>query len=116
MKLLMHICCGPCATYPAKSLRDGGHEVHAYFYNPNIHPLAEFRLRLESAKKALGIMDVPADMFVPTAALVCRDMLAQLQQTTPSQRDFMNEIVEANLKLAIGYRDLTQASGDGDSL
>ena len=62
MKLLMHICCGPCATYPAKSLREAGHAINAYFYNPNIHPLAEFRLRLESARKALEIMGIPADI------------------------------------------------------
>ena len=61
MKLLMHICCGPCATYPAKSFREEGHDVRAYFYNPNIHPLSEFHLRLESAQKALEMLDVPAD-------------------------------------------------------
>ena len=62
MKLLMHICCGPCATYPAKSLRAAGHDIHGFFYNPNIHPLAEFRLRLESAEKMIEHMTVPADV------------------------------------------------------
>ena len=60
MKLLMHICCGPCATFPAKTLRETGHEVHGFFYNPNIHPLAEHRLRLDSALKMLRRMDIPA--------------------------------------------------------
>jgi len=62
MKLLMHICCGPCATHPAKSLREAGHDVRGYFYNPNIHPLAEFRLRLESAARMLDNMDIPAEI------------------------------------------------------
>lgn len=62
MKLLMHICCGPCATYPAKTLREAGHDVRGYFYNPNIHPLVEFRLRLESAKKMLERMNICADV------------------------------------------------------
>ncbi len=60
MKLLMHICCGPCATYPAKTLLEAGHRLHGYFYNPNIHPLAEYRLRLESTEKMLRLMDFPA--------------------------------------------------------
>lgn len=60
MKLLIHICCGPCATYPAKTLLEAGHRLHGYFYNPNVHPLAEHRLRLESAKKMLRLMGIPA--------------------------------------------------------
>ena len=61
-------------------------------------------------------VDVPPGMAVPTAALICRDTPAQLQQTTPSQRNFMNDIVEANLELAAGYRSLIQARVDGDSV
>jgi predicted adenine nucleotide alpha hydrolase (AANH) superfamily ATPase len=34
--------------------------VHGFFYNPNIHPLAEHVLRLESAKKLLSHMKMPA--------------------------------------------------------
>jgi len=60
MRLLVHICCGPCATYPLKTLREAGHEVHGFFYNPNIHPLAEHVLRLESAKKLLELTGFPA--------------------------------------------------------
>ncbi|RJP73932.1 MAG: hypothetical protein C4532_03670 [Candidatus Abyssobacteria bacterium SURF_17] len=60
MKLLLHICCGPCATYPVKTLRERGHNVHGFFYNPNIHPLAEHNLRLDSARKLLEIEAIPA--------------------------------------------------------
>jgi predicted adenine nucleotide alpha hydrolase (AANH) superfamily ATPase len=41
-------------------LLDARHEVHGFFYNPNIHPLAEHALRLESAKKLLSYMKIPA--------------------------------------------------------
>jgi predicted adenine nucleotide alpha hydrolase (AANH) superfamily ATPase len=51
MKLLLHICCGPCATFPIKALREAGHGVQGFFYNPNIHPLSEHNLRLDSAVK-----------------------------------------------------------------
>ncbi|QGT99913.1 Epoxyqueuosine reductase [Candidatus Syntrophocurvum alkaliphilum] len=46
-KVLLHICCAPCATYPVEELRSDGYEVMGYFYNPNIHPYSEFAKRKE---------------------------------------------------------------------
>jgi len=46
MKLLLHICCAPCAVYPLRLLRDRAVEVTGFFFNPNIHPFQEFRRRL----------------------------------------------------------------------
>lgn len=46
MKILMHVCCGPCTAYPLAQIRDEGHEAIGFFYNPNIHPFKEFRRRL----------------------------------------------------------------------
>lgn len=45
MHILLHVCCGPCAVYPVESLRQQGHQVSGYFYNPNIHPFREFKRR-----------------------------------------------------------------------
>ncbi len=50
MKLLMHVCCGPCALYPLQVLREEGYEVHGYFFNPNIHPFSEYTRRLHTLK------------------------------------------------------------------
>ena len=50
MKLLIHVCCGPCSIGPTRQLAKQGHEVTAYFSNPNIHPLLEFRRRLKAVK------------------------------------------------------------------
>ncbi len=58
MKILLHICCGPCATYCVQELKNEGHEVFGYFYNPNIHPLTEYRLRKESAQKTADILEI----------------------------------------------------------
>ena len=58
MKILLHICCGPCASAIIKYLKEAGHDVYGYFYNPNIHPLVEYRRRKESAYKLAKIMDV----------------------------------------------------------
>jgi hypothetical protein len=46
--ILLHVCCGPCATYVAKSLLDKGLRVTAFWYNPNVHPFREHQLRLEA--------------------------------------------------------------------
>jgi len=45
MRVLLHICCGPCAIYPATFLRGQGHQVSGFFYNPNIQPYDEYRRR-----------------------------------------------------------------------
>lgn len=51
MKILLHLCCGPCGTFPLKSLLEAGHGVTGFFYNPNIHPYTEFTRRLEAVKE-----------------------------------------------------------------
>lgn len=51
MKLLLHMCCGPCACYPVKILREKGIEPVGYFFNPNIHPYVEWDNRLKAAKE-----------------------------------------------------------------
>jgi epoxyqueuosine reductase len=45
MKILLHICCAPCAVYPLEAMRQSGHSVRGFFYNPNIHPYQEFLRR-----------------------------------------------------------------------
>lgn len=51
MRILVHICCAPCFTYPHRRLTDKGHQVTGYFYNPNIHPYLEYKSRMNSLEK-----------------------------------------------------------------
>lgn len=51
MTLLIHICCGPCATYPVSLLLGEGFSLRGYFHNPNIHPFREFKKRLAAAEE-----------------------------------------------------------------
>jgi predicted adenine nucleotide alpha hydrolase (AANH) superfamily ATPase len=53
-KLLLHTCCGPCATPIIPNLNEK-FEVAGFYYNPNIFPETEFKQRLSSAKKAAEI-------------------------------------------------------------
>ena len=51
MRVLLHMCCGPCSCYPVKKLRENGMEPVGYFFNPNIHPYKEWERRLLTAKE-----------------------------------------------------------------
>ncbi|HLC63993.1 MAG TPA: epoxyqueuosine reductase QueH [Patescibacteria group bacterium] len=49
-KLLLHVCCGPCAIYVAKKLSES-YQVTLFFYNPNIWPEAEYWKRFNEVEK-----------------------------------------------------------------
>src|SRR4030042_142541 len=51
MKVLLHLCCANCGIYPFEQIREKGHEVVGYFFNPNIHPYQEYQKRLEALKQ-----------------------------------------------------------------
>lgn len=46
-RLLLHACCGPCTIEPLKLLIGEGWRPAIFYYNPNIHPQAEYRHRLQ---------------------------------------------------------------------
>jgi epoxyqueuosine reductase len=58
MKLLLHICCGPCAVYPVKELRSSGIEVTGLFYNHNIHPYTEYKLRMDAVRSYAEMVEL----------------------------------------------------------
>jgi epoxyqueuosine reductase len=53
IKLLLHTCCAPCSVMSVRALRDEGIEPAAYWYNPNIHPFAEYRARRDALREYL---------------------------------------------------------------
>jgi len=71
MKIMLHTCCAPCLIYPFEKLKGMGHEVESLFYNPNIHPLSEYKNRKQAVvdySHACGISAVypeydPAEFF-----------------------------------------------------
>jgi len=58
MKILLHICCGPCSIYPVKVLRTAGMDVSGYFYRLNIHPYSECLKRQETLEKYSTSIDL----------------------------------------------------------
>ena len=66
MRVLLHICCGPCAIVPIRELLATGHHVDGAFTNPNIHPYLEFEKRRDAARSVaaeLGIEIVREDPY-----------------------------------------------------
>lgn len=76
MRILLHICCAPCAIYPVEQLKREGFEVHGLWYNPNIHPYQEYLLRLETLKHYAARIDLP---------VICKDEYGL--------REFIREVV-----------------------
>ncbi len=64
MRILVHVCCAHCLEATLAGLK---HEfgdklqAHGYFYNPNIHPLIEFRKRLKAVKVLNEVLRLPMD-------------------------------------------------------
>jgi len=53
-KLLLHLCCAPCAPYPLRLLKEK-YDLTLYFYNPNIHPKSEYLFRLKEVEELAKI-------------------------------------------------------------
>ncbi len=58
-RLLLHICCAPCATYTVKRLREQGFDVTGYWYNPNIQPFSEHERRRETLARYVQQVSLP---------------------------------------------------------
>lgn len=50
-KVLLHICCAPCALEPVDLLRDDNMQVMGFFYRHNIHPFKECMRREEALQE-----------------------------------------------------------------
>jgi predicted adenine nucleotide alpha hydrolase (AANH) superfamily ATPase len=59
MNILLHTCCGPCASYPLQQLVAGGHSITGFFYNHNIHPYQEYQRRLNAVREFAAARELP---------------------------------------------------------
>ncbi len=59
MKILLHICCAPCAAYPLEMLTTEKFDVSGFWFNPNIHPYLEYKKRLSEVHRLLKILEIP---------------------------------------------------------
>ena len=62
--LLLHSCCAPCAGEVMEAVAGSDIKTTVYFYNPNIHPIAEYEIRKDENKRfcdKLGFEFIDAD-------------------------------------------------------
>lgn len=57
--LLLHSCCAPCSGEVIQRLLDSGIKFSVFFYNPNIHPLEEYKIRKDENKKFTQKNNIP---------------------------------------------------------
>jgi len=57
-RLLLHICCGPCATVVIERLVER-YQITGFFYNPNIFPPEEYERRCEAVARVAAFFDIP---------------------------------------------------------
>jgi len=62
-RILLHICCAPCATEVIKRLQEVRlWRIHGFFYNPNIQPEREYYKRLLEAQRVCKILSIPLEI------------------------------------------------------
>jgi predicted adenine nucleotide alpha hydrolase (AANH) superfamily ATPase len=57
-RILLHVCCGPCAIAPILRLKEAGYDVVGLFFNPNIQPAMEYLRRRAGAARVAAILGV----------------------------------------------------------
>lgn len=58
-KILLLSCCAPCACAVIKKLHEDGADFAVAFYNPNIHPAAEYIKRKDEQKNLCEKWNIP---------------------------------------------------------
>lgn len=57
--ILLHVCCGPCATQSIIELLQDSFNLTIFFSNSNIDPEEEYLARLDSLKTYAGHLNIP---------------------------------------------------------
>ncbi|MBO5039440.1 MAG: epoxyqueuosine reductase QueH [Alphaproteobacteria bacterium] len=57
--ILLLSCCAPCACAVIKKLKDEKQNFTVAFYNPNIHPKAEYEKRRDEQKRLCTLWNIP---------------------------------------------------------
>ena len=61
MRLYLHTCCAVCLAGVVDDLHARKVAFTAFFYNPNVHPLLEFRRRLKATKVLCEREEIPLE-------------------------------------------------------
>jgi predicted adenine nucleotide alpha hydrolase (AANH) superfamily ATPase len=67
-RILLHTCCGPCASHATTELQRLGHDVTLLFANANLATPEEFERRLAAARQLAEYLAVPLLVDAPDHA------------------------------------------------
>jgi len=129
-KLLLHVCCGPCATATLDWLRaEVTRDITGLFYNPNIHPEAEYLRRRAGMEQVSGVLEVPLRCLGEEDGLVdylqqvafreaerCRVCYAMRLAQTAQQAAADNFEVFSTTLLISPYQNLEEIRKIGEAL
>ena len=102
MKLLLHMCCGPCSCYPVKKLREKGSEPTGYFFNPNIQPHQEWKQRLQTAKEFAQKVNMK---IYTVEQYQLRDFLSRVFKSVSDEDSFkFNDGYHARCRICYAWR------------
>lgn len=129
-RLLLHSCCAPCAGEIMAALAASDIETTLFFYNPNIHPAAEYQLRKEenirhAEKLGMAFVDADYDIdnwFKRTKGLedepergrrctACFDMRFERTADYARANDFA--VISSTLGIS-RWKDMTQINNCGE--
>lgn len=96
MKILMHMCCAPCAVYPSKKLISDGIELSGLFFNPNIHPLEEYQ------KRRSTIVEFSSKTCIPIE-IIDGFMQSEWERFTGTQQERCDMCYSIRLQVAAKY-------------
>lgn len=57
-RLLLHACCAPCSSSVVERLQQG-YDLTLFYYNPNIHPQAEYQIRCDEIIRWCQRIELP---------------------------------------------------------
>lgn len=121
MKLLLHLCCADCGLKMLEEMSQEA-EVTVYYYNPNIHPRAEYLARLAAVQRMIKTKIIvpdwrPGEYFkdvdVKNRCIDCWKL--RLERTAAFAKDNGFEQFSSTL-LASQYQNRDKISAIGEQL
>lgn len=128
-RMVLHSCCAPCAGEVIDAVLASGVQPLVFFYNPNIHPQAEYEIRKQEnirfcEKRGVPFVDADYDVdnwFARIAGLenepergarctVCFDM--RFERTALYAHEHGFDVFASTLGIS-RWKDMTQINGCG---
>ncbi|MCX7831309.1 MAG: epoxyqueuosine reductase QueH [Actinobacteria bacterium] len=69
-EVFIHVCCGACLNSVFDIFNEGSIDLRLFFFNPNIHPYAEFLRRREALLAYLKLRKVDLELEIPEYEVV----------------------------------------------